>query len=40
MIGDIDEQSTIGIANSLLKYFEDKDNLFVISSDFCHFGAR
>jgi len=40
MIGDIEAQMQEKIAETLLEYYIDKKTLFVISSDFCHWGKR
>lgn len=39
MVGEINNNLD-EIANSLLDYYKDKKTLFVISSDFCHWGKR
>lgn len=38
MIGEINIKSAYDIAKELLNYFENDDNIFVVSSDFCHWG--
>lgn len=40
MIGRNDRNKIKDIANSLSQYYLDEENLFVISSDFCHWGMR
>lgn len=40
MVGDINSINQEEIADSLIKYYKDKETLFVISSDFCHWGKR
>lgn len=40
MVGATDLKMQSDYADILLPYFEDKDSLFVISSDFCHWGSR
>ena len=42
MVGDCSEEGRgeEDIARALLPYFDSDDSLFVISSDFCHWGAR
>lgn len=40
MIGDIDEQMQEKIAETLIEFYKDKQTLFVVSSDFCHWGKR
>lgn len=40
MIGDIDDPMGDKYAMILSKYFKDPENLFIISSDFCHWGKR
>jgi len=40
MIGDIDFQMQEKIAECLMEFYKDKDTLFIVSSDFCHWGKR
>lgn len=40
MVGSLNATSQDYYASILLKYFEDPLNIFVISSDFCHWGKR
>lgn len=40
IVGDIDEASSKAYALSLLPFLRDPQTLFVISSDFCHWGRR
>ncbi|AFZ81354.1 hypothetical protein BEWA_007630 [Theileria equi strain WA] len=40
IVGDFNNKLKDHIANTLLPYFNDESNLFIISSDFCHFGSR
>lgn len=40
MIGEINLQEAQEIGNTLLEIYEDPKTLFVISSDFCHWGKR
>lgn len=40
MVGSISLQKAQTIAKDLVEYFEDEDNFFVISTDFCHWGMR
>ncbi len=40
MVGSLDVPKQEYYAKILLKYFEDPNTIFVISSDFCHWGKR
>ncbi|PWY78555.1 DUF52 domain protein [Aspergillus sclerotioniger CBS 115572] len=40
VVGAIDDQTEQAFGNLLAPYLGDKDNAFVISSDFCHWGTR
>jgi len=40
MVGQLKTDTIPGYAQSLLPYFEDERTLFVVSSDFCHWGKR
>jgi len=40
MVGEIDNTLQESIAETLLDLYKDKNTLFVISSDFCHWGKR
>lgn len=40
MIGSPSQKSAQAYAETLLPYFTDPANLFIISSDFCHWGSR
>ena len=40
MVGELPDLTYPIYAQILLKYFMDKKSLFVISSDFCHWGER
>lgn len=40
IVGSVDGAHLDKAANSLLPYFQKEDTIFVISSDFCHFGRR
>lgn len=40
MVGSLDPKSQEMYADILVKYFDDPKTIFVISSDFCHWGAR
>eukprot|EP01094_Clydonella_sp_ATCC50884_P029677 TRINITY_DN9373_c0_g1_i1.p1 TRINITY_DN9373_c0_g1~~TRINITY_DN9373_c0_g1_i1.p1 ORF type:complete len:120 (+),score=21.45 TRINITY_DN9373_c0_g1_i1:405-764(+) len=40
MVGSMSGEQERDIASALLPYFEDPENVFVISSDFCHWGER
>jgi MEMO1 family protein len=40
IIGDMDDNLSKSLAKLLSKYMEDEESLFVISSDFCHWGKR
>lgn len=40
MIGSVSRKSANAYADELLPYFLDPSNLFIISSDFCHWGNR
>lgn len=39
-VGHTDSQSERTIGQALAEYIHSPDNLFIISSDFCHWGAR
>ena len=40
VVGTLSNNSLESLINALLPYFEEDDNLFVISSDFCHWGEN
>ena len=40
MVGDINLKSADEYGKILAKYFDDENSLFVISSDFCHWGPH
>lgn len=40
MVGSLDQLSEKIYANLLYKYFAQPDTLFVISTDFCHWGEK
>lgn len=40
LVGSLSLEKQKSYAKILSKYLMDKDNLFIISSDFCHWGAR
>ena len=40
IVGSLNVADEIKFADILEKYFDDPENLFVISSDFCHWGSR
>jgi AmmeMemoRadiSam system protein B len=40
MIGNLDSSSAKRYASVLAPYFNEPNNVFVVSSDFCHWGAR
>eukprot|EP00735_Rhodelphis_limneticus_P006522 TRINITY_DN18939_c0_g1::TRINITY_DN18939_c0_g1_i2::g.21707::m.21707 TRINITY_DN18939_c0_g1::TRINITY_DN18939_c0_g1_i2::g.21707 ORF type:complete len:325 (-),score=24.39,sp/Q4QQR9/MEMO1_RAT/48.61/4e-92,Memo/PF01875.12/2.7e-82,LigB/PF02900.13/2.2e+03,LigB/PF02900.13/0.0023 TRINITY_DN18939_c0_g1_i2:641-1555(-) len=40
LVGSIDERAEAKYGALLAKYFENPENVFVISSDFCHWGKR
>ncbi|ODV77477.1 UPF0103-domain-containing protein [Suhomyces tanzawaensis NRRL Y-17324] len=40
MISDMDDKLSSTIVEALLPFLEDEGNHFIISSDFCHWGAR
>lgn len=40
MISSMDSKTSDAIVKTLLPYFKDPQNTFVISSDFCHWGSR
>lgn len=40
MVGDLNAKMQEEIADALLDFYKDKNTLFVVSSDFCHWGKR
>lgn len=40
MVGSLDPQTQDYYAQILVKYFDDPNTVFIISSDFCHWGKR
>jgi len=40
MVGHLSEHATSGYVAELRPFFEDQANIFVVSSDFCHWGKR
>lgn len=40
LVGNLDYEGEVRYGKLLSKYLEDESNLFVISSDFCHWGTR
>ena len=40
MVGELDSKGLEAYANALQPYFEQEDSVFLISSDFCHWGKR
>ena len=40
MVGSLDPITQDYYSNILVKYFDDPNTIFVISSDFCHWGKR
>lgn len=40
MVGSLDVPSQDYYAKVLVKYFDDPNTIFIISSDFCHWGKR
>jgi len=40
MVGNVDERSEQKYGQILAPYLDQAENLFVISSDFCHWGDR
>jgi predicted class III extradiol MEMO1 family dioxygenase len=40
MIGSTDEKYEAYLGKYLSQYFDDPNTLFIISSDFCHWGKR
>lgn len=40
MVGSLDSQTQDYYAKILVKYFDDPNTVFIISSDFCHWGKR
>lgn len=40
MISGSSEEFELAIADKLKPYFQDKSNVFIISTDFCHWGSR
>ena len=39
LVGSLSDSNQIAVAKVLSPYLADEDNLFVISSDFCHWGS-
>ena len=39
-VGSVNDKLDVEHADILQKYYNDKDNLFVFSTDFCHWGKR
>ena len=40
MVGNLSNESEVEYGKILLKYFMNPKNLFVFSTDFCHWGKR
>ena len=40
MVGSLDASTQDYYAKILVKYFDDPNTIFIISSDFCHWGKR
>lgn len=40
MVGSLDVPTQDYYAKILVKYFDDPNTIFIISSDFCHWGKR
>ncbi len=40
MVGHLESKSHIAYGKILAKYFDREDVVFIISSDFCHWGSR
>jgi AmmeMemoRadiSam system protein B len=40
MVGPIDEQQTDKYAKIFTPYFDDNSTVFIISTDFCHWGPQ
>lgn len=40
IVGPVNDQKVDELGKKLSKYFDDKDTIFVISSDFCHWGEH
>lgn len=38
IVGSVNEKKADALGEKLAKYFDDKDTIFVVSSDFCHWG--
>lgn len=38
IVGEVSASKAQELGEKLSKYFDDKDTVFVISSDFCHWG--
>lgn len=38
IVGEVSATKAQELGQKLAKYFDDKDTVFVISSDFCHWG--
>ncbi len=40
MVGPVDEEMALNYADIFRPYFEQPENLFIFSTDFCHWGSR
>ena len=40
MVGEVNEKMINEYAQALLPYFKDQNTVFLVSSDFCHWGER